>query len=114
MTGSDIAAWATSAVSLIAAVTALVRARNDKRRGISSDEREARRDTIADRDSLLERMERRITTLEQRLDAAEEGNIAKALVIKAQDSHMDVLEDWIWQRKAPPPPARPDIAREVP
>lgn len=33
-----------------------------------------------------------------------------ARVIRAQGDHIDVLEDHIWRRVGPPPPARPQTA----
>jgi hypothetical protein len=79
----------------------------DRRQGISSNEREARRevaedrrDTIADRDGLLARALDRLATVEARLDKVEGISTARA-------DHIDVLEDWIWKGKAPPPPPRP-------
>lgn len=112
MTPGDWAVIIASGLGGLAGVAALWRVVVDRSRGVSSDEREVRRDTIADRDSLIERLERRLEQVEERLTAAEDGNIAKALIIRANHAHMDVLERWIWDRKEPPPPPRPDIIGE--
>ncbi|NCT90264.1 hypothetical protein GXB85_04755 [Cellulomonas sp. APG4] len=94
---------------------ALIDSIRSRRQEIAADEREARRelaedrrDTIADREGLIDRLERRLQNVEARLEAAENGNVAKALVIRAQGDHIDVLEHHIWQGFGPPPPRRPE------
>lgn len=84
----------------------------DRRRGISSDERVARRDTLADRDTLIEQLIARIETLE-RWRREEEARRERLLrTISAQSQHITLLEAFSWQvyrgEAQPPPPARPD------
>ncbi len=76
-------------------------------RAVVERRRTARRDTIADRDGLIEHLETRLKRVEDRLTAAEDGNVAKALTIRAMGDHFDVLEDHIWKQLPPPPPRRP-------
>ncbi len=87
-----------------------------KRRGVASDEREARRDAAADWSTFATEMRQaladerqdsaakttRIDALMQRLEAKDDG-------MRARDDHIDVLEAWIWARKEPPPPPRPYV-----
>lgn len=86
----------------------------DRRAGISSEERQARRDeaedrrdTIADRDALIATMGVRLLQVEERLTAAEDGNVHKALTIRAQGDFIDSLEHHIYKQLPPPPPSRP-------
>lgn len=76
-------------------------ARKSARHQVSGDEREARRDTLADRDALYDRLEKRLVAVEGRLDATEK-------VARIQADYIDVLEAHIWAGHAPPPPARPE------
>lgn len=76
---------------------------------ISGDEREARRDTISDRDGLIDRLMKRIDTLEEQRDE-DEGDIAALRHhVDLLVEHIGVLEAHIYGGKQPPPPARPVI-----
>lgn len=109
--------WALAMAALIGSlsgVAALVKAIHDRRAGVSADERQARRDqledrrdTLGERDAFIDRLSARLERVENRLAAAEDGNVAKALVIRAQGDHIDALEHHIWRQLPPPPPPRP-------
>lgn len=76
---------------------------------ISGDEREARRDVVADRDSLYDRVNTRLASVEQRLDDTEAENRALRSRNIALDDHIDTLESHIWRGKPAPPPPRPPL-----
>lgn len=57
--------------------------------------------------AVTESERRRIKSLEERVDSLEDRREKDAIVKRALGDHIDVLEDHIWQRKPPPPPARP-------
>lgn len=94
-------------VGLIGGVATMLKVRADRSTGVrTADIAEDTARTSA-QDRLIERLENRLVRVEDRLTAAEDGNIAKALIIRAQGDHIDLLEDWIWKQKVPPPPQRP-------
>jgi hypothetical protein len=89
-------------------------ARIAKRRGVASDEREARRDAQADWSTFATEMRQALA--EERQDSAAKTSRIDALTVRLEakdagvrqrDDHIDVLEAWIWARKEPPPPPRP-------
>ncbi|WP_062516496.1 hypothetical protein [Demequina gelatinilytica] len=49
----------------------------------------------------------RIDALEKQVENLWEGRREDDRRIRARDDHIDVLEAHIWERKPPPPPARP-------
>lgn len=81
-------------------------ARTARRQGVSSDEREARRDTIADRDAQIDQLQEDVEGLR-----AEVARLT-ALVrdqsgdLEAERAYNRVLVDHIYRRADPPPPAR--------
>lgn len=70
------------------------------RRGIKGDEREARRDTIADRESLIENLVEEVGTLRSRQDRLERE-------LHAEMEWNLALLQHIYAGSPPPPPARP-------
>ncbi|MEP7763862.1 hypothetical protein [Sanguibacter sp. 25GB23B1] len=75
---------------------------------LAGDQREARRDTVADRDAFIVTMlsdmrEMRVEmrTLRERMDDVEG-------ISRGRSDHIDILEAHIWAGHAPPPPARPE------
>ena len=108
MSVAEVAALATVIASLLTAGATVIKSRHDRRFGVSSDEREARRDqsedrrdTIADRDSFLGTVLSEVRELRGRVEIAERG-------LRLRDDHIDALEYHIYQGKPPPPPRRPD------
>lgn len=50
----------------------------------------------------------RIAVLETSNAALWEARRTDALTLRAQGDHIDTLEQWIYEGKAPPPPPRPN------
>lgn len=99
----------TSLVSLFVggAGVAWFNAWQSRKSRISGDEREARRDMVSDRDSLIDRLMQRVDALEAQRDEDEENKRALRADLAAYGDHIDILEAHIWGGKPPPPPARP-------
>lgn len=55
----------------------------------------------------IEQLRLRVSDLETQVQGLWDSRKTDALVIRHQGDHIDVLEDHIWKRKPPPPPARP-------
>lgn len=85
----------------IGACVAMYNAHQNRNARISGDEREARRDMVADRDGFYDRMNARLTIVEQRLERTE-GKFEIA------SDHINKLEAHIWAGLQPPPPERPE------
>lgn len=100
MNGADLVLAVVGIISGAGGAT-VIKALIDRRRGIKSDEREARRDTVADRDALLETVLTELRGMRNRLDVVES-------VSRARSDHIDVLEHHIWSGKGRPPPPRPE------
>ena len=85
---------------LIVGIATLVRELSAWRSGVRSRETETRRDTVADRESLIDQLQEENTRLRgenMRLDEA----------LRIEREHTQDLRDWIYRGKGPPPPARP-------
>lgn len=93
--------------SLVGGVAAWYNARQSKMARISGDERDARRDMITDRDTLLDRALTRGRELETRLDTLELRLDARDQLVEDLYDHINELENHIWTGKQPPPPPRP-------
>lgn len=122
MTVQEIALIAGVVTGLLGGAIAVARYLHDRRTGISSDERLARRDKSADWAAFA--AETRQLLAAERVDsaqlraalAAKDARIdhldarleEKSRTIRALADHVDVLEHHIWQRLGPPPPARPE------
>lgn len=92
---------------VISGAAAMWGARNSRRAGVAGDEREARRDeaaqrrdTIADRDGLIDQLQQDVTALRERVDTAERERAIDARW--ARD-----LIDQIYRGEPPPPRPRP-------
>lgn len=113
MTPGDVAELLLAAGGL-AGIATLIRVFYDRRQGIASteqaaraEEREDRRDTIADRDGLLDTLLNEVHDLREReaenrrrIESLEESR-------RVLYDHIDALEQHIWQQLPPPPPPRP-------
>lgn len=98
-----------AALSGLGGVAALLQVRQARRDGVAADERAARaerredhRDTIGDRDALIDRLDRRLVAAEERLDRVEAE-------LRSERAYNRILIDHIW-RYSPPPPERPEGA----
>jgi len=86
--------------SLVGGGAAWYNAKQSKLARVAGDERDARRDMITDRDSMLDRVTVRLNTLESRLDQRDK-------LVEDLYDHINILEDHIWKGRQPPPPPRP-------
>lgn len=101
--------WILAAGTIAALITAAAtwrRTNHDKRAGVSTDEREARRDVRADWVAFAEQMQRaldgertesaqlreQLAAKDARIDALEARLQEKSLLIRAQGDHIDLLE----------------------
>lgn len=80
---------------------AVYNALQSRRARVSGDERDARRDLALERDGLYDRMNARLTIVEERLERRD------SQFEKASD-HINKLEAFIWAGHQPPPPERPE------
>ena len=53
------------------------------------------------------RLQERVADLESKMDGLWKDREKDALIKRLQGDHIDILENHIWTRKPPPPPARP-------
>ena len=113
MTPGDVAVLLAAAGGL-SGLAALIRVLIDRRQGIASaehtaraEEREDRRDTIADRDGLLDTLLAEVRDLRDR-EVENRRRIESLEHDRRIDrDHIDLLEHHIWQQLPPPPPPRP-------
>ncbi len=85
--------------TLLAGAAAWARSRSDQRAGLTGVERADRRDTIADRDALIDQLQEQQTALMARVDRLEHERELDQEWAAAMVAH-------IWAGKPPPPPAR--------
>lgn len=107
-----------SVVAIGGLIYTIIRAQNDKNRGIIADANEGRRDTIADRDGLInqlqeERDRRDQLIREERQERQAQVNAISIQIARlereliAERTYTNLLVMHIWEGKAPPPPDRP-------
>ncbi|MGX9349396.1 hypothetical protein [Microbacterium sp. KNMS] len=100
----DPIAWlatvSTSIVGIGGTVIAWRRLRIDKKHGVTTDEREMRRDTVADRDALIDQLQEDVRDLRTRIT-----HIEAEYDLERQWNRQ--LVDHIYRQLPPPPPARP-------
>lgn len=99
---------------ILGGLAALWQARNSRRQGIAGDEREARRDeaaqrrdTVADRDALIDQLQEDVAALR---DAAKDTSSRLAALEREhaiEQKHNALLIAHIYAGSPPPPPARP-------
>lgn len=87
--------------------------RNDKKAGVSTDERETRRDTVEDRDRLIDQFQEELARVEQRsqlVEAQFEARLSRVEqeLISERNYNAQLLEH-IWTQQPPPPPKRLDV-----
>lgn len=114
MTVEDIITQVLSAGALLGGIAALISSWRSRRAGIKSDEREARdienaqrRDTIADRDSLIDQFQEELRELRSRVAAVEDTNEKYRRELALEKEYSRILLDWGYRGAPPPPPARP-------
>ena len=111
----DIVLLVGAVTSVIGTLIAVFRARTDKKLGISSDERQARReeaddhrDTLANRDAFIDRLNDRLNASEAREAAIQTRYDTLERRYRRLQDYTDELEHHIYTRKGPPPPPRPE------
>lgn len=88
----------------------LWRTRNDKRAGIRSNELETRRDTISDRDALIDQFQEIIKT--EREERVRQEKVTEIrlnqleMALQEEREYNRALVEHIWTKKPPPPPKR--------
>lgn len=98
--------WGTAAALVVALVGLIwqgIKAISDARAGVHARHSTERRDTVADRDALIDQMQEEITALRLRLDRVE----AELAIERA---HSRQLVDQIYRGEGPPPRPRPTTA----
>jgi len=98
--------WGLVGTTIVAIATAAwtgVKTLSDRRVGVRGTEAAERRDTVADRDALIDQMQEEISTLRSRLDRVE-----AQLTIEQDYSRQ--LVDQIYRGEGPPPRPRPTTA----
>lgn len=108
------AAVGTLGTGLLTAIGALVKVLLDRRLGISGDERQARqearedrRDTIADRDALVDQLQEEISSLTSRVEGLTTRADQVLRELEAERAYSRILVDHIYRGAPPPPPPRP-------
>lgn len=109
--------WGLLGTIVVAVSTAIftgIKTLSDRRAGVRSTEHSERRDTVADRDALIDQMQELRTAADARAAAAE---TAKTAAEQNADSwrkayydekeYSQILIDHIYRRRDPPPPPRP-------
>lgn len=89
-----------SLVAVGGVIITIIRTKNDRAAGISTADRETRRDTIADRDSLIDQLQENLAALTTRVSRIE-------LEYDTERYWNRMLVDHIYKGLPPPPPKRP-------
>jgi TolA-binding protein len=104
---NDLVTKVLSAGALFSGIAAIWGVRNSRKMNVSGDEREARhdeqeqrRDTVADRDSLIDQMQEQLGNLSRRVDRLDAE-------LEDERDYTRLLIDHIYRGSPPPPPPRP-------
>lgn len=107
MTWDEVLTKVLSAGALLGGIAALLGVTRSRRAGVKADEREARkveaeqrRDTIADRDALIDTLQEDVKELRGRLDRLEAA-------YNAERDYSRTLQDHIYRNGQVPPPREP-------
>lgn len=101
--------WALIGTTIVAIATAIwtgVKTLADRRAGVRSTEHTERRDTVADRDALIDQVQEERDTAVVRATAAEARAAAAEAELAREREYTQVLRDHIYRRREPPPPPR--------
>lgn len=114
MSLQDVALIGTTIVAIATAVWTGVKTLADRRAGVRSTEHTARRDTVADRDALIDQLQEQATAANVRAEAsdtakrqAEAEARSAERELRAELEYTQLLRDHIYRRREPPPPSRP-------
>lgn len=89
-----------SLVAIGGLVITLWKTRGDRKQGVAQVEVESRRDTIADRDALIDQHQEDIRELRTRVTLVE-------IELDIEQQWTQALRDHIYRQLPPPPPGRP-------
>jgi len=99
---------------LLTGAAALWAARNSQRDGVNGDAREARRleaeqqrDTIADRDALVDQLQEDVGSMRAEIGGMRREMREQAAELELERAYTRELIDHIYRGAPPPPPARP-------
>lgn len=105
--------WRSAA--FIAAIGTLIGIYVSRRNGVQGDERAARaqeiegkRDTVADRDALIDQLQEDVRDVRERVVHLEKSLALRDRWLAAEREYSRQLLDWGYRGAPPPPPARPD------
>lgn len=97
----------TAVVALLTAAWTGVKTLSDRRAGVTASEHSLRRDTVADRDTLIDQLQEELRDARAGKTEAENRAAALATQLAAEREHSQALTDHIYRQKPPPPPTRP-------
>lgn len=101
--------WGLLATIIVAVATAAftgIKTWADRRAGVRSTEHTERRDTVADRDALIDQLQEQLTAAIDRAEAAEVKRRDAVELLEKEREYTQVLRDHIYRRREPPPPQR--------
>lgn len=102
--------WALVSTAAVAALTALwtgVKTLSDRRAGVTASEHTLRRDTVADRDDLIDQLQEELRDARAGKITAEQRVTDLTCELAREREHTQALTDHIYRQKPPPPPPRP-------
>ncbi|MCC2033057.1 hypothetical protein [Microbacterium allomyrinae] len=102
--------WALVGTTIVAIATAVwtgVKTISDRKAGVRSTEHTERRDTVADRDALIDQMQEELRDARAARVATEIEKQRLADELSLEREYTQILRDHIYRQKAPPPPTRP-------
>lgn len=115
MTPPEVALAAAAIVGSLSGLAALIKAVHDRRQGLSSNERiarrdaaEDRRDTIGDRDALIDQQQEELARYADRLTKVEDRLTLVERTNRLLWQHNGALIHHIEQGFGPPPPRAPE------
>lgn len=98
---------AAAVAALITSIATLLRGRSESRRGVRATEHEGRRDTISDRDALIDQLQEQVADLRETQAAQASRITALERDLRIEREYTSVLRDHIYRGETPPPPPRP-------
>lgn len=101
--------WALIGTTIVAIATAIwtgVKTLADRRAGVRSTEHTERRDTVADRDALIDQVQEERDKAVTRATQAEARAATAEAELAREREYIQVLRDHIYRRREPPPPPR--------
>lgn len=106
MTLQDWAAFAVAVAGIATTIWAGVKTLSDRKQGVRATELAERRDTVADRDALIDQVQEERDTAITRATTAEARAAAAETELAREREYTQVLRDHIYRRREPPPPPR--------